>query len=142
MSLMFVKFKHANLKFTVYGRKQASIHTLSVNAITLVWGSLRLAPTSGKTAAGEHYPVYNNTMTHANSGYSGSGVVKTLTISSHKGNSIMHGYFWYTLQEDQLCVISAVHCAEKVVSSSTCMQPGSALAERVGLGEVVGSPII
>ena len=36
-------FKHAHLKFTVYGHKQASIHTHVRNAVTLVWGSLRLA---------------------------------------------------------------------------------------------------
>ena len=37
--------KHAHLKFTVYRHKQASIHTTHVhNAVTLVWGSLRLAP--------------------------------------------------------------------------------------------------
>ena len=35
-------FKYARLKFTVYGRKDT--HT-SANAVTLVWGSLRLAPT-------------------------------------------------------------------------------------------------
>ena len=28
----------------VYGRKQASIHTHVRNAVTLVWGSLRLTP--------------------------------------------------------------------------------------------------
>ena len=41
-------FKCDHLKFTVCGHKQASkqtyIHTTSVNAVTLVWGSLRLAP--------------------------------------------------------------------------------------------------
>ena len=37
-------FKCAHLKFTVYGRKQTYIHTTSANAVTLVWGSLRLAP--------------------------------------------------------------------------------------------------
>ena len=37
-------FKCAHLKFTVYGRKQTDIHTTSANAVTLVWGSLRLAP--------------------------------------------------------------------------------------------------
>ena len=41
-------FKHAHLKFTVYGRKQASKqtskHTHVRNAVTLMWGSLRLAP--------------------------------------------------------------------------------------------------
>ena len=37
-------FKCAYLKFTVYGRKQTYIHTTSANAVTLVWGSLRLAP--------------------------------------------------------------------------------------------------
>ena len=36
--------KYAHLKFTVYGRKQASIHTHVRNTVTLVWGSLRLAP--------------------------------------------------------------------------------------------------
>ena len=34
----------AHLKFTVYSRKQTYIHTTSANAVTLVWGSLRLAP--------------------------------------------------------------------------------------------------
>jgi len=29
---------------TLYGRKQTYIHTTSANAVTLVWGSLRLAP--------------------------------------------------------------------------------------------------
>ena len=28
----------------VYGRKQTDIHTTSAHAVTLVWGSLRLAP--------------------------------------------------------------------------------------------------
>ena len=44
-SSMFVilKFKRAHLKFTVYGRKQTSIHTHVHNAVMLVWGSLRLA---------------------------------------------------------------------------------------------------
>ena len=28
----------------VYGRGQTDIHTTSANAVTLVWGSLRLAP--------------------------------------------------------------------------------------------------
>ena len=41
-------FKHAHLKFMVYGRKQASkqtsIHTHVRNVVTLMWGSLRLAP--------------------------------------------------------------------------------------------------
>ena len=32
------------LKFTVYCRKQTYIHTTSANAVTLVWGLLRLAP--------------------------------------------------------------------------------------------------
>ena len=32
-------FKHAHLKFTVYGHKQASIHTHMRNAVTLMWGS-------------------------------------------------------------------------------------------------------
>ena len=36
-------FKYAHLKFTVYGRKDT--HTFA-NAVTLVWGSLRLAPTN------------------------------------------------------------------------------------------------
>ena len=50
MSLIFVmiKFKRAHLKFTVYSRKQASklasIHTHMRNAVTLVWGSVRLTP--------------------------------------------------------------------------------------------------
>ena len=50
MSSLFVilKFNHAHLKSTVYGRKQASkqanIHTHVRNAVPLVWGSLRLAP--------------------------------------------------------------------------------------------------
>ena len=44
-------FECAHLKFTVSGRsKQASkhsqIHTCVRNAVTLVWGSLRLAPTN------------------------------------------------------------------------------------------------
>ena len=37
-------FNCAHLKFTVYSRKQTYIHTTSANAVTLVWGSLRLAP--------------------------------------------------------------------------------------------------
>ena len=41
-------FTCAYLKFTVYGHKQTDrqtdIHTTSANAVTLVWGSLRLAP--------------------------------------------------------------------------------------------------
>ena len=37
--------KCTHFKFTVYGRKQTDIHTTSANAVTLVWGSLRLAPT-------------------------------------------------------------------------------------------------
>ena len=45
-------FKHAHLKFTVYGRKQASkqasIHTHMRNAVTLMWGSLMLAPMNVK----------------------------------------------------------------------------------------------
>ena len=42
--LVTLKCKHAHLKFTIYGRKQASKHThTSANAITLVWGLLRLA---------------------------------------------------------------------------------------------------
>ena len=48
---VILKFKHANLKFPVSGRskqasKQESIdtHTHVCNEITLVWGSLRLAP--------------------------------------------------------------------------------------------------
>ena len=45
LDLHNVKFICAHLKFTVYGRKQASIHTHVRNAVTLVWGSLRLAPT-------------------------------------------------------------------------------------------------
>ena len=46
MSSVFVilKFNHAHLKFTVYGHKQANIHTHVRNAVPLVWGSLRLAP--------------------------------------------------------------------------------------------------
>ena len=38
-------FKFAHLKFMVYGRGQTDIHTTSANAVTLVWGSLGLAPT-------------------------------------------------------------------------------------------------
>ena len=42
-------FKHAHLKFTVYDHKQASkqtsIHTHVCNAVTLMWGSLRLVQT-------------------------------------------------------------------------------------------------
>ena len=41
-------FKFAHLKFTVYGRGQTDIHTTSANAVTLVWGSLRLAPIINK----------------------------------------------------------------------------------------------
>ena len=41
-------FKCTHLKFMVYGRKQTYIdtyiHKTSANAVTLVWGSLRLAP--------------------------------------------------------------------------------------------------
>ena len=38
-------FKCAYLKFTVYGHKPTDIHThASCNAVTLVWGLLRLAP--------------------------------------------------------------------------------------------------
>ena len=37
-------FKCAHLKFTVYGHEQTDIHTPSATAVTLVWGSLRLAP--------------------------------------------------------------------------------------------------
>ena len=37
-------FKCAHLKFTLYSRKQTYIHTTSANAVTLVWGSLRLTP--------------------------------------------------------------------------------------------------
>ena len=51
MSSIFVilKFKRAYLKFPVSGRskqasKQASIYTHVHNEVTLVWGSLRLAP--------------------------------------------------------------------------------------------------
>ena len=50
MSSIFVilKFKCAHLKFTVYGHKQASklasIYTHVCNAVTLLWGSLRLTP--------------------------------------------------------------------------------------------------
>ena len=49
MSSIFIilKFKLAYLKFSVSGRsKQASIHTHVRNAVTLVWGLLRLAPIS------------------------------------------------------------------------------------------------
>ena len=53
---VILKFKRAHLKFLVYGRKQTDrqtdrhtyihtyIHTHVRNAVTLVWGSLRLAP--------------------------------------------------------------------------------------------------
>ena len=38
-------FERAHLKFTVSGQsKQANIHTHVCNEVTLVWGSLRLAP--------------------------------------------------------------------------------------------------
>ena len=37
-------FKSSHLKFTVYGRKKASIHTHFHNAVTLVWVLLRLTP--------------------------------------------------------------------------------------------------
>ena len=40
-------FEYAHLKFTVSGRsKPTSIHTRVRNAVTLVWGSLRLSPTT------------------------------------------------------------------------------------------------
>ena len=61
MSSVYVilKFKRAHLKFTVYGRKEASkqanIHTHVRNAVPLVWGSLRLAPITGASPY-----VYNN----------------------------------------------------------------------------------
>ena len=41
---VILKFKCAHLKFLVYGRKQTNIHTHVHNGVTLVWGSLRLAP--------------------------------------------------------------------------------------------------
>ena len=37
-------FKCAHLKFTVYGHKQANIHTHMCNAVPIVWCSLRLVP--------------------------------------------------------------------------------------------------
>ena len=47
--LIFGKYLNAHLKFTIYGRKQAwpvVLHTHLRNAVPLVWGSLRLAPTT------------------------------------------------------------------------------------------------
>ena len=41
---VILKFKCTRLKFSVYGCKQTDIHTHVRNAVTLVWGSLRLAP--------------------------------------------------------------------------------------------------
>ena len=49
-------FKYAHLKFTVYSRKHTYIHTTSVNAVTLVWGSLRLTPITG----GQYYSASYN----------------------------------------------------------------------------------
>ena len=47
--LLIFKFERAHLKFTVCGcklaSKQASIHMHVHNAVLLVWGSLRVAPT-------------------------------------------------------------------------------------------------
>ena len=47
---VILNFKCAHLKFLVYGRKQTDrqtyIHTHVCNAVTLVWGSLRLTPIS------------------------------------------------------------------------------------------------
>ena len=44
---VILKFQRIHLKFSVYGRKQTDrhtyIHTHMHNAVTLVWGSLRLA---------------------------------------------------------------------------------------------------
>ena len=46
--MLYRHLKRAHLKFSVYGRKQTNrqtdLHTHVRNAVTLVWGSLRLAP--------------------------------------------------------------------------------------------------
>ena len=47
---IFGKYLNAHLKFTVYGRKHGRIHTHLDNAVPLVWGSLRLAPTKFLTS--------------------------------------------------------------------------------------------
>ena len=71
---VILKFKHAHLKFSVYGRKQTNrqtdIHTHVRNAVTLVWGSLRLTPITGiKIASLSWFPARQNssrqTRTHA-----------------------------------------------------------------------------
>ena len=66
MSSIFVilKFKHAHFKFTVYGRKQVC------NAVTLMWGLLRLTPINNKEVqqgeaskhvSAEHLLTFTNT---------------------------------------------------------------------------------
>ena len=45
-SSIFGKYLNAHLTFMVYGRKHRYIHTHFCNAVPLVWGSLRLAPTT------------------------------------------------------------------------------------------------
>ena len=41
-NIKILKFKRAHFKFTVYGRKQVR------NAVTLMWGLLRLTPINNK----------------------------------------------------------------------------------------------
>ena len=54
---------HRNIymrSFTVYGRKQTDIHTTSANTVTLVRGSLRLAPIA-RTINEPHLDAYSAT---------------------------------------------------------------------------------
>ena len=57
---IFVKYLNVHLKFTVYGRKQARIHTHFRNAVPLVWGLLRLAPitTSMQIQRGKAWEIW------------------------------------------------------------------------------------
>ena len=81
--------KCAHLKFTVYGRKQTNKHVC--NAVTLVWGSLRVAPmrldhtfgltSSGKTGSGGTYSrVIVNELRAA----------KHEAFSRRQGKSVLH----------------------------------------------------
>ena len=60
--IVHVQGKFADLKFTVFARsKQASIDTHALrNEVTLVWGSLRLAPITTKQLPIGHEHLFIN----------------------------------------------------------------------------------
>ena len=80
-------FECAHLKFTVYGRKQASTYVYMLthfrNAVPLVWGSLRLAPNTDTVGTTSNCPYYRGVPTLEVSGIFPVGVAMHTRLVEH-----------------------------------------------------------